>query len=883
MAYTHQKTVTVYPVDDSYAWSNGGASWVTITQQGATDVWDFAVSDNTTYSNRSATCTVTHSNGTTDESFTIDQAAAAATAPSVNMVNVTVSSNTSLIGNGNVSSENGSSLTGRGFWFGPDPTRSNNTQYPIGPNNVIGNIQNTFTGLTPSTTYYCWAYATNAVGTTYSPVTTQATSAATTYTVSTSLNDTANGCAFVSSDVAQPAGNSPVSPMVSAAGLAGTVVTQEFWIQPEAGYMFHDATGGITTALSSVVPSNTVVSFANTLTANGNIKIVMSTTIPTSNVTQIFNMDGTATTPYTTVAPGGWLNFTTPVTNNNSNSDFTASELASYTTFFFEYGGDATDPVVADFTLTADMPPSVISMGVINNTSNPKTGSVSLSYGANPNLTNGYHDFYYNKDTSHASQNVRGHWIDITQTAASPMNGIWASGGVDDPATDFTSFTPGYIANTYNRNPQLQGMAAPFEITMDPDVYLNAADRWWSTEPTGYVGGNLSGTKDVTNPWWVGGLVIDNTVTPHSAELDYYIGVDPSGPSPSPSSTPEGNTSPIGFNDFGGSSGGAEITAGGPTPPGGNSNHPMTYCIVRHPDDYNNYISIRYDGDNTVSTTTAPPYTFTFTGIAPSSQMGSSNPTGGVDAYFEWVLDGTTTPGPTINASNFSIELPVGGTSSITSMTMNGGGNAHTGTVNCSIEPDSGNVNTSYQTISVDFTASSGTFLTGGSVNTITFQWQPCIVYGQPILMADGTTKLVEDILVGDEVKAISISGLGLEEGDYKTWSTSDFSSSDATTIITRATHGSYETYHLLSFSEGSDLKITHEHPVLSNRAGEYAFRRVDELLVNDEVFNAESGWVTLTSNTLISETAQTVSLGAETADNYFAQGILVHNDPNAK
>lgn len=883
MAFTHQKTVTVYPVDDSYAWSNGGASWVTITQQGATDVWDFAVSDNTTYSNRSATCTVTHSNGTTDESFTIDQAAAAATAPSVNMVDVTVSSNTVLIANGNVLSENGSSLTGRGFYFGLDSNMTNNTQYPVGSS--IGTFSNNFTGLMPATTYYCWAYATNAVGTTYSTVTTQATSAASTYTVSTSLNDTAHGCAFVSSDVAQPAGMSPVSPMVSAAGLAGTVVTQEVWIQPEVGYVFNNPTGDITTAMSAVVPSNTVVTFANTLTANGNIKIVISTTIPTSNVTQDFNIDGTA--PMT----AGWLNFTTPVTNHNTTVDFTASAVASYTTFFFEYGGGATDPVVADFTLTADMPPSVISMGVINNTSNPKTGSVSLSYGANPNLINGYHDFYYNGDTSHASQNVRGHWIDITQTAGSPMNGIWASGGVDDPATDFASFTPGdMLANTYNRNPQFQGMAAPFEITMDPDVNLNASDRWWSTEPTGYVGGNLSGAKDVTNPWWVGDLVTDNSVTPHSAELDYSIGVDPVTTTTTSGGiglNTEENTSPIGFNDFGGS---AEITAGGPSPPAPSSNHPMTYCIVRHPNDHNNYISIRYDGDNAVSTTTtvAPvSYDLNIVNAVPTSAANGGTGSVQYTIFFNWAsTDASPVPGPLLDHTDFSVQMPTGGTSSITSgsVTMGYGGNPLDGTYTIDFVVNSGNNSQTIQNLTTQFNPDQYAYNMNNTNNHVyTFEWMPCIVYGQPILMADGTTKLVEDILVGDEVKAISISGLGLEEGDYKTWSTSDFSSSDATTIITRATHGSYETYHLLSFSEGSDLKITHEHPVLSNRAGEYAFRRVDELLVNDEVFNAESGWVTLTSNTLISETAQTVSLGAETADNYFAQGILVHNDPNAK
>ena len=85
MAGTHSKTVTVIPIDDAYAWSiidqqtQATATWVTVTAQqdgnGAdTDTWDFVVQDNTNNSARDAVATVTHTNGTTSDFFTIDQA-----------------------------------------------------------------------------------------------------------------------------------------------------------------------------------------------------------------------------------------------------------------------------------------------------------------------------------------------------------------------------------------------------------------------------------------------------------------------------------------------------------------------------------------------------------------------------------------------------------------------------------------------------------------------------------------------------------------------------------------------------------------------------------------------------------------------------------------
>ena len=73
MPFTHQKTVTVVPANDTYSWNNGAPSWVTITQDGSTDTWNFLVDDNNTGSQRQAVMTVNHSDGTTSASFQITQ------------------------------------------------------------------------------------------------------------------------------------------------------------------------------------------------------------------------------------------------------------------------------------------------------------------------------------------------------------------------------------------------------------------------------------------------------------------------------------------------------------------------------------------------------------------------------------------------------------------------------------------------------------------------------------------------------------------------------------------------------------------------------------------------------------------------------------------
>lgn len=114
MPGTHQKTVTVVPVDDSYGWSviddatNSTASWITVTnaqQNGSdTDTWDFTVVDNTNSAARSATCTVAHSNGVVTDFFTIDQAG-------TGISNTPVGSYTSLAGTPSSIDEDGSTVT----------------------------------------------------------------------------------------------------------------------------------------------------------------------------------------------------------------------------------------------------------------------------------------------------------------------------------------------------------------------------------------------------------------------------------------------------------------------------------------------------------------------------------------------------------------------------------------------------------------------------------------------------------------------------------------------------------------------------------------------------------------------------------------------------
>ena len=88
------------------------------------------------------------------------------TAPSVTTNALSNVGYTSMRANGNVTADNGCTVTERGFYFGTNGSSpTNNTKYTSGSG--TGSYNRNMTGLNSTQNYYCWAYATNSAGTTY--------------------------------------------------------------------------------------------------------------------------------------------------------------------------------------------------------------------------------------------------------------------------------------------------------------------------------------------------------------------------------------------------------------------------------------------------------------------------------------------------------------------------------------------------------------------------------------------------------------------------------------------------------------------------------------------------------------------------------------------
>ena len=151
----------------------------------------------------------------------------------------------------------------------------------------------------------------------------------------------------------------------------------------------------------------------------------------------------------------------------------------------------------------------------------------------------------------------------------------------------------------------------------------------------------------------------------------------------------------------------------------------------------------------------------------------------------------------------------------------------------------------------------------------------PCFLYGTEITMADGSYKLIEDLVMGDVLSSLSIEGLDKNiENNWTEFSVDQFLYTRSSARIVGLKYGSYSRYYIINNS----VRITHEHPVFIKREMEYKFCQVENLLVGDLLFSNNELWREIETIELINETCQTISINIEDDDVYFGSDILVHN-----
>jgi len=151
---------------------------------------------------------------------------------------------------------------------------------------------------------------------------------------------------------------------------------------------------------------------------------------------------------------------------------------------------------------------------------------------------------------------------------------------------------------------------------------------------------------------------------------------------------------------------------------------------------------------------------------------------------------------------------------------------------------------------------------------------------GELITLANGQTKLIEELIVGDSLLSLNINGLGVDESDLLEFNTPfvDYIDEYTTASVVNIKVDTYTSYYNIN---NDALKITYEHPVLVKTvANEVRFKITKDVAVGDKMLNENNEWIDVTSIVKVTPTESfvTYSLDIEDYDVYFANGYLVHN-----
>ena len=159
-----------------------------------------------------------------------------------------------------------------------------------------------------------------------------------------------------------------------------------------------------------------------------------------------------------------------------------------------------------------------------------------------------------------------------------------------------------------------------------------------------------------------------------------------------------------------------------------------------------------------------------------------------------------------------------------------------------------------------------------------------CLLFGTQIKLANGTSVNVEDLNVGDEIKAWVPAGLPDEsqdpesdQVDWRFYYSTDLSGSVQNVVVKDITFNFAEGY--FSINDGL-IKATETHPlyVWDNEISKYKFKNVGDILPGDKLVMEDETEVDVTNIEIVREDVEIVTVNVENADVYISNGLISHN-----
>jgi hypothetical protein len=159
-----------------------------------------------------------------------------------------------------------------------------------------------------------------------------------------------------------------------------------------------------------------------------------------------------------------------------------------------------------------------------------------------------------------------------------------------------------------------------------------------------------------------------------------------------------------------------------------------------------------------------------------------------------------------------------------------------------------------------------------------------CLLFGTKVTLASGAEINIEDLNVGDEIKAWEPTGLPDEsqplDSDQVEWRfyLSNTLSGDSKNVVVRdITFNFAEGYY--SINNGL-INATGTHPlyVYDSEIGQYHFKNTETLLPGDKLVNGDGSETEITNIEVVTADVEIVTINVENADVFLANNLVSHN-----
>ncbi len=159
-----------------------------------------------------------------------------------------------------------------------------------------------------------------------------------------------------------------------------------------------------------------------------------------------------------------------------------------------------------------------------------------------------------------------------------------------------------------------------------------------------------------------------------------------------------------------------------------------------------------------------------------------------------------------------------------------------------------------------------------------------CLLFGTKITKADGTLINVEDLNVGDEIKAWVPAGLPDEsqdpesdQVDWRFYHSDLLSGSAQNVVVSDITFNFASAYY--SINNGM-IEATETHPIYvwDNEISKYKFKIVGDILPGDKLVKEDGTEEEVYDVAIVREDIEIATVNVENADVYISNGLISHN-----